>query len=71
MDVSKLLAELRAERALLDEVITNLEQIPPLEQAISGLQGLLVLDIRIDGDVRPEWDVRMQERLHRALAGAQ
>jgi len=27
MDVSKLLAELRAERALLDEVITNLEQI--------------------------------------------
>ena len=27
MDVSKLLAELRAERALLDEVITNLELI--------------------------------------------
>jgi hypothetical protein len=27
MDVSKILAELRAERALLDEVITNLERV--------------------------------------------
>jgi len=32
MDVSKILAELRAERALLDEVIANLERVATTTQ---------------------------------------
>jgi len=50
--------------------IGRLEDVNELGRRASALDGLLVADCRISGEVRAEWDQRLQVRTLRALASA-